>query len=457
MKEVDLIIIGAGPGGYETAVLAAKEGLATVIIEADKVGGTCLNAGCIPTKCFCKNAEVMQNMKDAEIYGITATYNLDFAKVVERKEKVVKALNEGIEGLLKHPNITRVQGRAMFADKSTIRVENASNILGEPIETEYKAKSIIIATGSVTKFLPIPGAHLPKVLTSTEMLNLTSIPKRLCIIGGGVIGLEFASIFNAFGSDVTVVEYCKEILPAFDSDIAKRLKLALKSKGIKLINGAAVSSIREEGNDYIVSYESKNKTTDIETDIVLMAVGRAANLDSINLSDIDIATNRGGVCVDENMQTNIANVYAIGDINGKCQLAHAASYQGRRALNHILGKTDNIRLDVVPAAVFTSPEASTVGLTEAACNSNGVPCFSHKAFFRSNGKALSMNEPEGMVKIITDEKGKLLGCHIFGAHAADIVQEVTALICKDGTIDELYNIIHAHPTLGEVVMNAAEN
>ena len=457
MKEVDLIIIGAGPGGYETAVLAAKEGLDTVIIEADKVGGTCLNAGCIPTKCFCKNAEIMQNMKDAETYGIAATYSLDFGKVVERKENVVKALNDGIEGLLKQPNITRVKGKAMFADKTTVRVENASNISGEPIESEYKAKNIIIATGSVTKFLPIPGAHLPKVLTSTEMLNLTSIPKRLCIIGGGVIGLEFASIFNAFGSDVTVVEYCKEILPAFDSDIAKRLKLALKGKGIKIINSAAVSSIREEGENSIVSYESKNKTTDIESDIVLMAVGRAANLDSINLSDIDIVTNRSGVCVDENMQTNISNIYAIGDINGKCQLAHAASYQGRRALNHILGKEDSIRLDVVPAAVFTSPEASTVGFTEAACNLNGVPCFSHKAFFRSNGKALSMNEPEGMVKIITDDKGKLLGCHIFGAHAADIVQEVTALICKDGTIDELYNIIHAHPTLGEVVMNAAES
>ncbi|MEG2156906.1 MAG: dihydrolipoyl dehydrogenase [Bacteroidaceae bacterium] len=456
MKATDLIIIGAGPGGYETAILAAKAGLQTVIIEADKAGGTCLNAGCIPTKCFCRNAEILQNLKDAETFGITANYCFDFQKAVERKNQVVANLNNGIESLLKHPLITRVNGKASFVNTTTVCVEKATNRNGEPIETEYTAKNIIIATGSVTKFLPIEGAHLPKVLTSTEMLNLDRIPLRLCIIGGGVIGLEFASIFNAFGSEVTVVEFCKEILPNFDSDIAKRLKPTLKSKGINIINQAAVSNIREEGKNYVVSYDTKGKTMDIETDLVLMAVGRGANLASLNLAEIGIATERKGISVDDNMLTNISGIYAIGDINGRCQLAHAAYFQGRRALNHLLGKTDNIRFDIMPAAVFTNPEAATVGLTEDYCKANGMICKTHKAFFRSNGKALSMNEPEGMVKIITDEAGKLLGCHLFGAHAADLIQEITALLCKNSTLDELYNIIHAHPTLGEVVMNAAE-
>lgn len=449
MKQADLIIIGAGPGGYETAVKAAEAGLDTVIIEARRPGGTCLNEGCIPTKCLCRNAEMLYDLRDAATYGIgDLSYTFDIRKAVERKNKIVGSLVIGIETLLRHPGITYVQGKAEFApgDAHTVRVG----------DEEYTAPNVIIATGSVTKYLPIEGAHLPGVLTSTEMLDLDRIPARVCIVGGGVIGLEFASIFNAFGSQVTVVEFCKEILPNFDSDIAKRLRQALKGRGITFITQAAVQAIRQsEDETYSVEYECKGKTAAVEADIVLMAVGRAANIESLNLADAGIEVDRRGIITDEHFATNIPGVYAVGDINGRCQLAHAATFQSFHALNRILDKEDGIRLDIVPAAVFTSPEAAMVGKTELQCKEEGIECSVHKGFFRANGKAMAMNETEGMVKIIADADGKVLGCHLFGPHAADLIQEITILMQKDGTLSDLRDCIHAHPTLSEVLMNAA--
>lgn len=457
MTNVDLIIIGAGPGGYETAVKAAENGLKTVIVEQAKVGGTCLNQGCIPTKCFCKNAELISEVKEAEDMGLESlTYSaFNMKKAVERKNQVVETLVSGIEALLKNPNIIRVQGRAQFVDAKTVKVENATNVAGEAIDTKYQANNIIIATGSVTKFLPIPGKDLPKVYTSTEMLDIDFVPKRLCVIGGGVIGMEFASIFNAFGSEVTVLEYCKEILPNFDSDISKRLKASLKGKGINIINNAAVNGIQDLGSEYKVTYMLKDKEEGVEADIVLMAVGRAANLDSLNLAEIGIETDRRGIVTDNDFRTNVPSIYAIGDINGKCQLAHAATFQGYHALNVIMGVEDKIRFDIIPAAVFTNPEAATVGISADYCKANGIEAKAHKSFFRANGKALAMNESDGMVKIIEGADGTILGCHLFGAHAADLIQEIAALMNKGATISDLQQIIHAHPTLGEVVMNAA--
>ncbi len=452
MMTADLIIIGAGPGGYETAVRAAKAGVKTVIVEQGQAGGTCLNVGCIPTKCFCRNAQLLKDLKESDVLGLTdVSYKFDMAKVIERKNQVVANLVSGVDGLLKHPNITRVQGKARFVDPHHISVD------GSESETDFEATNIIIATGSVTKFLPIPGKDLPKVLTSTEILDLTEVPERLTVIGGGVIGLEFASIFNAFGTKVTVLEYCKEILPNFDADISKRLKASLKNTGIEIVNNAAVNKIEDNGTCYTVGYELKGEQQGVDADIVLMAVGRAANTGSLNLDDVGIAYDRRGITVDENYQTNVPGVYAIGDINGICQLAHAASFQGRRALNHILGQPDQLRLDVIPAAVFTMPEAACVGLTSEQLKEKGIDFKAHKGFFRANGKALAMNETDGMVKILTAEDNTILGCHMFGPHAADLVQEVASLMTRDAKLDELENTVHAHPTLGEVVMQAAEN
>lgn len=286
------------------------------------------------------------------------------------------------------------------------------------------------------------------------------VPRRLCIIGAGVIGMEFASAFQTFGSEVTVVEFLKECLPPIDADIAKRMRKALEKRGIKFYMQSGVQDIRTipgaEGRDTaVVTFERKGQRVDLEADVVLVATGRGAYMDHLNLEAAGVAYDRKGITVDDNMQTNVPGVYAIGDVNGRIQLAHAAEAQGLRAVNHILGKTDGIRLDVVPSAIFTYPEAACVGPTEDQLKQSGTPYTVRKSFYRSNGKAVAMEETEGLLKLFVAEDGKLLGCHVYGAHAADIVQEVSALICREATVENLHDTIHIHPTLSEILLDAA--
>ena len=461
-----LIIIGAGPGGYETALLAAKRGIEVTLIEAGHVGGTCLNEGCIPTKSFCKNAEVLDGLREAEAFGINdLNFRFDFTSVTARKNTVVQQLRGGVEGLLNHKLITLVKGKASFRDDHTVLV----SVDGEDVPEEYVADYIIIATGSVSASLPIPGADLPGILTSREILDITAVPQRLCVIGGGVIGLEFASVFRSFGSEVTVLEYCKDILPRFDTDLAKRLKQSLGKRGIEINTQAQVTAIESQGEEYKVTFIRKGKEEEVIADKVLMAVGRKANVSSLNLADIGIEFNPRGVVVDGNtMQTNIPHIYAVGDINGKMMLAHAATFQGIVALDHIMGIENGIDLSVMPAAVFTSPEAACVGLTEDECKDVGIPVRCLKSFFRANGKAVTMGESDGFCKLVVAsepkegqtspyESGRILGCHLFGPHASDIVQEACALISRKATIEELSDIIHTHPTLTEVLQSAVHN
>ena len=451
-----IIIIGAGPGGYETALLAAKRGVEVILIEAGPVGGTCLNEGCIPTKAFCKNAEVLDGLREAAGFGVTGlSYGFDFRTVVERKNAVVDQLRGGVEGLLGHKNITLVRGKASFKDPYTVYVDGQ----------EYIADYIIIATGSVSASLPIPGADLPGVMTSKEILDIEEVPKRLCVIGGGVIGLEFASIFRSFGSEVSVLEYCKDILPRFDTDLAKRLKQSLGKRGIDINTQAQVTGISENAGEYTVSFTRKGKEESVVADKVLMAVGRRANLDSLNLSDVGIECSRRGVAVNEVMQTNVPHIYAIGDINGSMMLAHAATFQGIVALDHIMGIDNEIDLSVMPAAVFTSPEAASVGLTEDECKDKAIPVKCLKSFFRANGKAVTMGETDGFCKIVVAaepkegdlspyEPGRILGCHMYGPHSSDIIQEACALISRKATLEQFRDIIHTHPTLTEVLLSA---
>ena len=475
-----LIIIGAGPGGYETALLAAKRGVEVVLIESGHVGGTCLNEGCIPTKAFCKNAEVLDGLREAEAFGVTGlSYDFDFKAVTVRKNAVVEQLRDGVEGLLGHKLITLVRGNASFKDAHTVVVTSPAVMSSEVETSEYTADYIIIATGSVSASLPIPGADLPGILTSREILDLEEVPQRLCVIGGGVIGLEFASVFRSFGSEVTVLEYFKDILPRFDSDLSKRLKQSLGKRGIDINTQAQVTSIEEvpavistecgervEKFAYKVFFTRKDKEEVVEADKVLMAVGRKANLGSLNLADIGIEfTPRGIVVDDKTMQTNIPHIYAVGDINGKMMLAHAAIFQGIVALDHIMGVENGIDLSVMPAAVFTSPEAASVGMTEDDCKAAGIPIKCLKSFFRANGKAVTMGETDGFCKVIVAaepkegadspyEPGRILGCHLYGPHASDIVQEACALITQKATISQFEDIIHTHPTLTEVLQSA---
>ena len=414
MTPTDLIIIGAGPGGYRAAEYAAKQGLKVTIFEASEVGGTCLNVGCIPTK--------------------TYVHSATFDEARQRMAKVIPQLRAGVEQILSHPNITLVRARAQFADPHTVCAGSDS----------VTAKNILIATGSETKWLPIAGVDAPRVVDSTGLLNLDTQPKRLAIIGAGVIGMEFACAFRRFGSEVTVIEYLKECLPALDSDIAKRLRKYLEKRGISFKMKTAVQSL-----------------DDIDADVILMATGRKANTEGLNLEAAGITlTPQGTIPVDENYQLSIVNsqlngIYAIGDVNGRQMLAHAAEMQAVRAVNHILGRQDGIRFDIMPAAIFTTPEAASVGPTEDQLKQQGVAYTCRKAFWRTNGKALAMDETEGMLKLFASTAdGRILGCHAYGAHAADIVQEVSVLICRETTIEQLRDMIHIHPTLSEVLSAA---
>lgn len=438
----DIIIIGSGPGGYRAAEYAAKNGLNTVIIERKQPGGTCLNEGCIPTKTYARNAEIIDTLREADAFGLEGMqYTFDFAKVVERKNAVTAQLRSGIETLLSAPGITFVRGEAQLKDSHTVTVG----------QDEYTAKAILIATGSSPKMPRIADMDPDMALDSTQLLCLTELPQRLCIVGAGVIGMEFACVFNSFGCKVTVIEFLKECLPALDSDIAKRLRKQLEKKGIEFYLQSAVNSIA----DGQVTFERKGKTVTVEADKVLLAVGRKPNTDGLNLDAVGIDYDAKGIKVDDNMQTNVLGIYAIGDVNGRQMLAHAATMQGLRAINHVLGRTDGIRFDIMPAAIFTNPEAASVGASEDFCKQNNVAYRCARSHYRANGKALAMNETEGLIKLIAAEDGKIIGCHAYGAHAADIIQEIAALMCRDTTASELKDIIHTHPTLGEMVQEAA--
>ena len=446
-----ITIIGAGPGGYETALCAAAKGVEVVLVEASKAGGTCLNEGCIPTKSLFRSAQVMDMVSDAGRFGVEPNgCVLDLAKVMARKDAVVEQLRSGVETLLKHKNITYVSGKASFKDAHTVLVDTPD---GEV--KEYSSDKVIVATGSTPAFLPVEGIELPGVLTSSQILELQEVPERLCVIGGGVIGLELASIFNSFGAKVTVLEFCKDILPRFDADISKRLRQALGKRGIEIVTQAQVTGISlAEGGTLSVSYLRKGASEEVDSDKVLMAVGRRPAVDSLNFADVGVTFTPKGVIVNEFMQTTNPDIYAVGDITGGMMLAHAATFQGRKALGHILGEKDGIDLSVVPAAVFTTPQAAMVGKTEEDCKAEGIDFTVLKSFYRANGKAVSMECTDGLCKVIAEKAtGRILGCHILGEEAPDLVHEAMVLINAEVTLDRFSDFIHAHPTLSEILQS----
>ena len=420
MNKADLIVIGAGPGGYRAAEYAAKQGLKVTIFEAGEVGGTCLNVGCIPTK--------------------TYVHSATFEEARERMAQVVPQLRQGVEGILSHPNITLVREKGTFVDSHTVQslTPNPS-----PLTSDH----IIIATGSETKWLPIEGVKgNPRVVDSTGLLQLETLPKRLCIIGAGVIGMEFASVFSRFGSEVTVIEFLKECLPALDSDIAKRLRKQMERQNITFHMQCAVKQIV----DGEVFFENKKgQTESVEADVILMATGRKPRTEGLNLNALGVTlAPQGAIPVDPetfvlrsalplgSSKNSLSpclpdspKVYAIGDCNARQMLAHAAEMQAVRAVNHILGKSDGIDFNIMPAAIFTEPEAACVGPTEDQLKAAGTPYVCKKSFWRANGKALAMNETEGLLKLFASPEGEILGCHAYGAHAADIIQEVSVLMC----------------------------
>lgn len=436
--KTDLLIIGAGPGGYHTAAYAARHGLTVTIVEKADVGGTCLNQGCIPTKALCHDAAAIEVARKVCGDGV----QVDFARISERKRNVVDKLRGDVETLMAQPGITLVRAGGVLTSANTVSAG------GE----EYTADNIIIATGSRPKMLPIDGIGLPGVLDSTGLLAIDTLPTSLCIIGAGVIGLEFASVFRSFGSEVSVIEYMKECLPPYDADISRRVRKTMEKRGVKFTMQAGVTGISQTGDGLQVNYTCKGKPGTAVADAVLVATGRAANIEGIGLEAVGIRTERGCIAVDDNMQTNVGGVYAIGDVNGRCMLAHAAIMQGMRCVNHILGRADNIRLDIIPSAVFTNPEAAAVGLTESQCKDAGMEYSVRKTPYRANGRAVADEADGGLLKLLTDGDGRLIGCHACGQHAADIVQEATALMNMGYTVGQLNEITHIHPTIAELLM-----
>lgn len=425
-----ILVIGAGPGGYETALEAASRGAEEVtLVHEGPLGGVCLNEGCIPTKTFC-----------SAVSGRPACS--DLSDIQARKSEVVEQLQAGIGSMLARAKVRTIRGRARFTDPKTVCVDGQT----------LTADRIVIATGSHPASLSVPGADLPGILDSTDALALKEAPKSLCIIGGGVIGLEFASVFSKLGTEVSVVEYAKGILPRFDSDVAKRLRLLLEKSGIRIETSAAVSSITTAPDGYAVNYECKGSMKSICATSVLMAVGRRPNVEDLGLETAGIEFGPKGIVVDENMCTSAEGVYAIGDVCGGMMLAHTAKYQGRRALCHIFGEKDGLDFSAVPAAVFTEPELATIGLCEDDAKAQGLDFKCIKSFYRACGKAVAMGQSEGLCKIVADNAtGRVLGCTILGAHASDIIHEIATLMHFGGTLADLKDIIHAHPTLSEIL------
>lgn len=442
----DLIIIGGGPGGYVAAIRAAQLGMKVALIEKDAVGGTCLNRGCIPTKAYFQNAKALKTILNSESYNISISgfqFSLQGAK--ERKDTIVNNLVTGVKQLLKANEVEVIEGVASLVDKNTV------NVNGEKIT----AKNIILATGSEPSQLPIKGSDLDKVLNSDEILEITEVPKRLAVIGGGVIGLEYACIFNAFGSEVTVFEYMPSVLNLIDAEISKRMGVFLKKQGITVHNSTSVADIVEKEDGLLVKAEGKKGPLEVETDLVLIAGGRRPRIQELNLDSLGIATEKDFIKVDSNFATNIDGIYAIGDVIGGQMLAHVASEEGIVVVEQLAGLKDSqVHYHAVPSCIFTFPEIATVGLSEEEAKAKEIQYKVGKFQFAANGKAMTMGETEGLVKVIADENDVIVGVHIIGPHASDLILEGIVLVKNRLTIKDIQGTIHPHPTLGEALAEA---
>ena len=438
----DIVVVGGGPAGYIAAIKAARLGAKTALIEKSVVGGTCLNRGCIPTKTYLKTAEMIQHIRHAASRGIMiadAQMTVDMQKAVLEKNKVVKKLTGGVALLLGSNGVDVLSGEAKIHPDQTISVG----------DTKIAAGKVIFAGGSKAARLNIPGIDIKPVLTSDEMLDIDLVPESLAIIGGGVIGVEMASVFAAFGSKVTVIELMDSILPMMDGDVSNAIRNALEKRGITIHTGTKVERI-EEAEGGAVVYTDKQQP--IEAESVLLSIGRVPDLSAVD--DIGIQTERGYIKTDDRMQTSISWIYAPGDINGKCMLAHAAFKMGEVAAENAMGHSKKADLAYVPSCVYTTPEVGCVGLTEQQAKAQydvSVGMFP----FGANGRALASGESEGFVKVITDKRyGEMLGVHIVGPSAAELISEAASLMACEITAHEIAAIIHAHPTYAEAFMEA---
>ncbi len=448
----DIIVIGAGPGGYVAAIKSAKMGFKTAIVEERRVGGTCLNRGCIPTKAMLHASSLYRELKESERFGIfSSNIGFEYGKIMEYKTDTVNKLCQGVEQLLKSNKVTLIQGKAVLEKDRTVTVTSDSN-------TEiYKADKIVLATGSKPSLLPIPGIDSEGVMTSDDLFNLTEAPESLVIIGGGVIGVEFASIFSSLGTKVTILEALPNILGNIDKDITQNLKLILKKRGVDIHTSVKVQKIEKSGNELICTYTEKEKDIEIKGQYVLCAAGRIPNTDGLFGEGVSISMERGRVITNEGFKTDIDGVYAIGDLIKGMQLAHLASAQGICLIEELAGHERSIDLSIVPSCIYTEPEIAVVGMSEAEAKEKGISIKTGKFIMTANSKSVISQEERGFIKIIADEKTKeVLGAHMMCARATDMIGEFGNAIANRLTVPQLLKAMRAHPTYNEGVGEALE-
>ncbi len=453
MSEFDLVVLGGGPGGYVAAIRAAQLGKKVCIIEKDKLGGICLNWGCIPTKALLKNAEVYQMVKKADLYGININdVSIDFKKNVERSRAVAKQLSKGVEFLMKKNGVTHIVGFGSIDTENSLQVI----INGHEKKTVF-AKYIIIATGAKPKTFQNVKMDGKRIIGSKEALSLKTIPKKIIIIGSGAIGSEFAFYFNTFGSDVQMIEMQDKILPMEDIEISKALEESFVTSGIKILTNSMVQKIEKLKTKIKVSIKKKSDYFTIDSDIVLLAIGVEGNLNNIGLNKLGITTKNGAIVIDSHCRTNIPNIYAIGDVSGPPWLAHKSSAQGHMVADFISGKnTHTIDYSNIPSCTYCQPQIGSLGLTESKALELGHKIKVGKFAFRSSGKAMAIGDTTGFVKLIFDAQyGELLGAHIIGAGATEMIAELNIAKSLETTWEDIAMTMHAHPSLSEAVMEAA--
>lgn len=449
MKEYDIIILGAGPGGYVAAIKAAQMGAKTALIEKEDVGGVCLNWGCIPTKTLLKSAKIYEDIMNSERFGVKiedkSVIKIDWDSMQNRKDSVVKKLTNGVRFLLKKNGVDLIQGYGEVVDKNTISVNNET----------LKTKNLIIATGSTPTIPKIEGlsdaVEKGHVLTSKGVLSLDKIPKDFIVIGGGVVGVEFATLYNTLGSNVTILQRSEGILGNIDIDIRDTMAELLESSGIKIVYGVDIKGF--EDNKIFAKVNGEDQTFQAEK--ILISIGRGANSKAFEKIGVEI-DKRGSIVTNEKLETNVKGVYAIGDVNGKYMLAHVASAEGIIAVENIMGKASKIDYDKIPSCIYGFPEVGTAGLTEQMAREKGHKVIVSTFPLSANGKALAEGESHGFIKIVADEQyGEVLGVHILGPHATDMIAEAVTTMELEGTVHDLAKAIHPHPTLSEIVMEAA--
>lgn len=445
----DLIVIGGGPGGYTAAIRAAQLGLRTALVERDAVGGTCLNRGCIPTKALIHAAERYEEMRECETFGLRAEgVSFDYTAMCERRDHVVGQLREGVERLLKGNKVERITGTARILGPGRVQV-------GEEV---LEGTNILVAVGARPALPPVPGLDLPGVLTSDDLLTGAAFYRRLAIIGGGVIGMEFAGLYQALGAEVTVLEALDRILPTLDRELSQNLSMLMKKKGVRLCAGARVERVERGPDGLVCTYTVKDRTETVTADAVLVATGRRANTDGLCAPEVDLGLERGGIPVDDRFQTCVPGIYAIGDaVKGSIQLAHAAAAQGINAVSILAGKEPPMDLSVVPSCVYARPEMASVGRTEAQCKEAGIPVKTAKYLTGSNGRSLIAGAGRGFIKVVYDgESGAVLGAQLLCERATDLVGEFASAVSRGETLEDMARVIRAHPTFAEAVGEAAE-